>query len=43
MTIRAEDLHKHYKVGGVTVRALDGVSLDIKDGEYVTIVGTSGS
>lgn len=43
MSIRAEDLHKHYKVGGVTVRALDGVSLDIKDGEYVTIVGTSGS
>ena len=43
MTIRAEDLHKHYKVGGVTVRALDGISLDIKDGEYVTIVGTSGS
>ena len=43
MTIRAEDLHKHYKVGGVTVRALDGVSLDIKDGEYVTVVGTSGS
>lgn len=43
MSIRAEDLHKHYKVGGVIVRALDGVSLDIKDGEYVTIVGTSGS
>lgn len=43
MSIRAEDLHKHYKVGGVTVRALNGVSLDIKDGEYVTIVGTSGS
>lgn len=43
MAIRAEDLHKHYKVGGVTVRALDGVSLNINDGEYVTIVGTSGS
>lgn len=43
MAIRAEDLHKHYKVGGQIVRALDGVSLDIADGEYVTIVGTSGS
>ena len=43
MAIRAENLHKHYKVGGVTVRALDGISLDIADGEYLTIVGTSGS
>lgn len=43
MGIRAEELHKHYSVGGVTVRALDGVSLDIADGEYVTIVGASGS
>lgn len=43
MTIRAEELHKHYKVGGVTVRALDGVTLDIADGEFVTVVGASGS
>ena len=43
MGIRAEELHKHYNVGGQIVRALDGVSLDIADGEYVTIVGTSGS
>lgn len=43
MAIRAEELHKHYKVGGVTVRALDGVELDIADGEFVTVVGASGS
>lgn len=43
MGIRAEDLYKHYSVGGQIVRALDGVSLDIADGEYVTIVGASGS
>jgi len=43
MAIRAEELHKHYKVGGVTVKALDGVSLSIADGEFVTVVGASGS
>lgn len=43
MAIKAVDLRKIYKVGGVEVKALDGVSLDICDGEYVTVVGSSGS
>ncbi len=43
MAIFARDLKKYYLVGGQTVRALDGVSLDVSDGEYVTVVGTSGS
>ena len=43
MPIKAVDLRKYYQVGGTTVRALDGVSLDIVDGEYVTICGASGS
>lgn len=43
MGIRAENIHKHYTIGGKLVRALDGVSLDVKDGEYVTIIGASGS
>ena len=43
MSIRANNLKKYYNVGGQTVRALDGVSLDVEDGEYVTVVGTSGS
>lgn len=43
MAIRVRKLCKYYNVGGTTVRALDNVSLDINDGEYVTVVGTSGS
>ncbi len=43
MPIKAVDIQKIYKVGGSEVRALDNVSLEICDGEYVTVVGTSGS
>lgn len=41
--INIRDLCKFYTAGGTTVRALNGISLDINDGEYVTVVGTSGS
>lgn len=43
MPIKAENLCRYYTAGGTTIRALDGVSLDIQDGEYVTICGASGS
>lgn len=43
MPIKAEGLCRYFRVGGTLVRALDGVSLDISDGEYVTICGASGS
>ncbi|HTN53918.1 MAG TPA: ABC transporter ATP-binding protein [Anaeromyxobacter sp.] len=41
--IAVEGLHRHYRVGGEIVRALDGVSFAIARGEWVAIVGQSGS
>ena len=38
-----EDLTKHYKQGKSVIRALDGVTLEIGDGEFVAVVGRSGS
>lgn len=43
MAIHAQQLRKIYKIGDQTIKALDGVSLDIGDGEYVTVIGASGS
>jgi ABC-type lipoprotein export system ATPase subunit len=37
------DLTKHYRQGRNLVRALDGVSLRIRSGEFVAVVGRSGS
>jgi ABC-type lipoprotein export system ATPase subunit len=41
--IRLEELRKHYKRGSEVIRALDGVTLDIDKGEFVAVVGRSGS
>ena len=41
--ISVDRLARHYVVGGEVVRALDGVSFDIRQGEWVAIVGQSGS
>lgn len=41
--LKTVDLHKTYGEGASLVRALDGVSLTIREGEFVAVVGTSGS
>ena len=41
--IELKDIYKIYQMGEETVHALDGVSLTIDKGEFVAIVGSSGS
>jgi putative ABC transport system ATP-binding protein len=41
--IRAQDVRKTYTMGDQTVHALDGVSVDIAKGDFVAIMGASGS
>ena len=41
--IRLTDITKVYRVGVEQIRALDGVSLEVGQNEYVAVMGTSGS
>ncbi|MDE7443367.1 MAG: ABC transporter ATP-binding protein, partial [Muribaculaceae bacterium] len=40
--IKVENIRRQYKIGSETVHALRGVSFTIYEGEFVTIMGTSG-
>jgi putative ABC transport system ATP-binding protein len=40
--LKTENLTKTYKIGKMDVPALKGVSLDVKEGEFVAIMGPSG-
>jgi len=42
-SIEIRNLRKHYKQGTAVVKALDAVSLSIGAGEFVAVVGRSGS
>lgn len=41
--IETIDLVKKYKLGGQTIAAIDGISITIREGEFVALVGASGS
>lgn len=43
LALQVRSLYRYYQTGTTVVRALDGVSFDVKVGEFCAIVGTSGS
>ena len=43
VAIRTENICRHYRMGDTLIRAVDGVSLQIQAGEFVALLGASGS
>lgn len=43
VAIRSENLCRHYRMGQTVIRAVDGVSLEVRSGEFVALLGSSGS
>lgn len=43
LAIRAIDVCRHYPMGGSLIRAVDGISLEVRDGEFLALLGSSGS
>jgi putative ABC transport system ATP-binding protein len=41
--LNLKDIHKTYTADGISTKVLKGVSIDVADGEFVSIVGKSGS
>ena len=43
IAIHTENLCRHYRMGEARIRAVDGISLRISSGEFVALLGASGS
>ena len=41
--IQLNKVHRHYVMASETIRALDGITLSIKEGERIILLGPSGS
>jgi len=43
IAIRTQSLCRHYTMGEALIRAVDGISVEVASGEFVALLGTSGS
>lgn len=43
VAIRSENLCRYYRMGETVIRAVDGVSLNVRSGEFLALLGSSGS
>jgi len=43
VAIRSNNLCRHYRMGETLIRAVDGVTLEVRTGEFVALLGSSGS
>jgi ABC-type lipoprotein export system ATPase subunit len=43
LAIRTENVCRHYQMGRTVIRAVDGVTMQVRRGEFVALLGSSGS
>jgi putative ABC transport system ATP-binding protein len=43
IAIQTDNLCRHYKMGETLIRAVDGISVKVRSGEFIALLGTSGS